>query len=121
MNRMLLYSGSLFFAVLTAAGCGRRSPETLPASGTQTEPADAAASFRLKVNDATALWKNGDYQQAVVKFHDLQVNTPMSGQQLMELNQAMAATMSDLYTRAAQGDARAKMAVAEYDRLKNRR
>lgn len=45
----------------------------------------------------------------------------MSGSQLIDLNKAVAATMSDLYLRAAKGDVQAKAAIAEYDRLRNRR
>jgi hypothetical protein len=45
----------------------------------------------------------------------------MSAQQNMAVQSAMAAVMTDIYTRAANGDARAQQAVKQYEASKTAR
>lgn len=135
MNNAFFHSVILFgFLTTVSVGCGHKSsPPTTQAESTSTQVSGKSGqqnspeaygpgpSLEQNVADATAAWKNGDYNQAVIKFHDTQKNSPMSGQQLIELNATIAKTMTDLYARAAKGDVQAKAAIAEYDRLRNRR
>ncbi len=74
-----------------------------------------------QMNDALASYKAGDYQTAVTRFQAIRVHTPMSGGQILALNNAVAAVMGDLYTRAAKGDAGAMEAVRQYEQMQTQR
>lgn len=84
-----------------------------------TASATPAASPVEQVNEALGAYKSGNYTEAVTRFQTMRGHTAMSGQQLESLNNVMAAVMSDLYARAAKGDAQAQAAIEEYRRLKS--
>jgi len=72
-----------------------------------------------QMNDALASYKNGNYQDAVTRLQVLRSKAAMTPQQRMALQDAMAAVMTEIYTKAAQGDPRAQQAVKDYERMQN--
>ena len=71
------------------------------------------------MNQALASYKSGNFEDAVTQLQKLRAQPVMTPQQRMALQDAMAAVMTDIYTRAANGDARAQQAVKEYERMQN--
>jgi hypothetical protein len=131
-------------AILCAAlafftGCSRKTDATgdldkaakalaqadvAPPTATQVAPPAAAAasgqqSPSQQMNQAMTLYKSGDYQNAMAHLQTLRQRSTLSPQQNMALQDAMAAVMTDVYTRASKGDARAQQAVKEYEQSKN--
>jgi hypothetical protein len=73
------------------------------------------------MSQAMTLYKNGEYENAVTRLQTLRDRATLSPQQNMALQDAMAAVMTDIYSRAANGDARAQQAVKQYEQSKNMR
>ncbi len=71
------------------------------------------------MNQAMTLYKSGDYPNAMAHLQTLRQRSALSPQQNMAVQDAMAAVMTDIYTRASKGDARAQQAVKEYEQSKN--
>lgn len=133
-------------ALLTAAlvGCGKKSDpnselqkaaeaiaETSPE---QPAPTTASAAPRTAVapqpaqpppaqqmNQAMASYKSGNLEDAVTQLQRLRAQSAITPQQRMALQDAMAAVMTDIYARAAKGDARAQLAVKQYETMQNAR
>lgn len=94
------------------------APATAPSQSTAAAPsAEPQTPPAQQLNQALAAYKSGDYEDAVAKFQRLRATPALSGRQMMALQDAMASVMGDIYARAAKGDARAKQAVKEYERL----
>jgi hypothetical protein len=74
-----------------------------------------------QMNDALASYKAGDYPTTVTRFQAIRAHTPMSGAQILALNNAVAAVVGDLYTRASKGDAGAIEAVRQYEQMQTQR
>ena len=74
-----------------------------------------------EMNQAVALYKKGEYENAMTRLQTLRAQATLSPQQNMALQDAMAAVMTDIYTRASKGDARAQLAVKQYEASKNTR
>jgi len=127
-------------AVLAMTGCGREedatgelekaaemleSAQPPPAEAPQpstvqygTQPAPPMPPAQ-QMNQALASYKSGNFEDAVTQLQKLRAQPVMTPQQRMALQDAMAAVMTDIYTRAANGDARAQQAVKEYERMQN--
>lgn len=73
------------------------------------------------MNQAMVAYKSGKLEDAVVQLQKLRAQSAITPQQRMALQDAMAAVMTDIYARAAKGDARAQQAVKEYERMQNAR
>ena len=71
------------------------------------------------MSQAMTLYKNGEYENAMTRLQTLRERATLSAQQNMALQDAMAAVMTDIYTRASKGDARAQLAVKQYEASKN--
>lgn len=123
--------------VIALAGCGRnsrdtnaqldqavramahaKSTSTMAVGDSSTTPAPTPLQ---QMNEALASYKNGDFESAVTRFQNIRVHTPMTGEQILALNDALAAVMSDLYSRAAKGDAAAAQAVRQYEQMQRQR
>lgn len=102
-------------APAAAAQPAPATPSPQPTAAPAAEPQSPPPAQQL--NQALAAYKSGDYEDAVAKFQRLRATPAMSGRQMMALQDAMASVMGDIYARAAKGDARAKQAVKEYERL----
>jgi len=103
---------------LQQADAGQLTPT--PAQPAQPAPTTAASqqSPGQQMNQAMSLYKSGDYENAVVRLQTLRERTTLSPQQNMAVQDAMAAVMTDIYTRASKGDARAQQAVKQYEQSK---
>jgi hypothetical protein len=93
--------------------------DTAPAPEAQApQPASATTpSPSQQMNQAVAAYKSGNLEEAVTRLQTLRATPVMSPQQRMAVNDAMAAVMSDIYARAAKGDAGAMQAVKQYEQL----
>ncbi len=87
-------------------------PTTAPATAVYQSPGQ-------QMNQAVTLYKNGEYENAVMQLHHLRERATLTPQQNMALQDAMAAVMTDMYRRAADGDVRAQQAVKQYEASKN--
>jgi len=144
-------AGVLTAAVVTMTGCGRQpdadgalkeavrameqadasqpvaTPAPQPASPpptaapTQPAPVVATTSVAQQMNQAVTAYKGGYYVDAVTRLQQLRAMTGKTPEQSLALQEAIAAVMGELYTRASKGDARAKAAVKEYERIQNSR
>ena len=104
---------------LERADAGQPPPApTQPAQPTPA-PATGKQSPGQQMNQAMSLYKNGDYENAVTSLQTLRERATLSPQQNMAVQDAMAAVMTDIYTRASKGDARAQQAVKQYEQSKN--
>jgi hypothetical protein len=91
------------------------------AAPTQPTPAIATTAVAQQMNQAVTAYQGGHYVDAVTRLQQLRAMTGKTPEQTMALQEAIAAVMGELYTRASKGDARAKAAVKEYERIQNAR
>ena len=97
-------------------------PATDPASGTgEYNAAQAALVPAKEVKAAISDFKAGKMEDAVTRLQLLRAQTDLSPQQRMALQDSMAAIMTEIYTQAEKGDARAKAAVAQYEKMQTSR
>jgi hypothetical protein len=137
---ILVACGASLFVAL--AGCSRKSdantelekaasvmeqpapaepPAPLPVQTeqpTEAEPTPTAAPPPAQeMRQAMAAYKSGDLQDAVTRLQKLRATPVMTPQQRIALNDAMAAVMSEIYSLAEKGDARAIQAVKRYEEM----
>jgi len=102
-----------------------QADQTTPAPAQPTQPVTAPAagpqSPRQQMDQAMTLYKSGEYENAMTRLQTLRERATLSPQQNMALQDAMAAVMTDIYTRASKGDARAQQAVKQYELSKTTR
>jgi hypothetical protein len=91
------------------------------AAPTQPTPVIATTSVAQQMNQAVTAYKGGHYVDAVTRLQQLRAMTGKTPEQTMALQEALAAVMGELYTRASKGDAWAQAAVKEYERIQNAR
>lgn len=97
-----------------------QAPPPPASSAASAKPAPAATTqVAQQMNQAVASYKGGNYEDAVRRLQWLRAQKGNTPQQIMALQEATAAVMADIYALAARGDARAKLAVKEYERLQN--
>lgn len=127
--------------LLGGTGCGRKTdanselkraaeavavePAAQPAQPAQAG-APAPQTPAKHVDQALAAFNGGNYHDAVTRLHTVLVQgsngkLPMTPQQYMAVQDAAGAMLNDLYVRASKGDANAKQAVKEYERLMHSR
>lgn len=143
MNILCLKPTALFacLAVVCLAGCGQKlaapTTELEKAAKVMAEPANPAPAQPApqpvqptaapvhtpaqQVQQAMTSYKSDQLTDAVVQLQTLRAKAAMSPEQRLALQDAMAAVMTDIYARAAKGDARAQQAVKEYERMQNAR
>lgn len=97
-------------ALSTAVTAPATSPEAIPV---------AAPSQQMR--EAVEAYKSGKLEDSVTRLQALRATATMTPEQRLAFNDAMAAVMSDIYARAAKGDARAAEAVKKYELLQNQR
>ena len=74
-----------------------------------------------QVNEALTSLKEGKYTETITYMESARSNPRKSPEQMMAIQNAMAAVMNDLYARAANGDAAARQAINKYNEERNRR
>lgn len=104
---------------LEQADAGQPSPAPVQPIATATATTQQTPSQQM--SQAMTLYKNGEYENAMTRLQTLRERATLSPQQNMALQDAMAAVMTDIYTRASKGDARAQLAVKQYEQSKNTR
>jgi hypothetical protein len=92
-----------------------------PAQPVVAAPAAAPQTPVQQMNQAMTYYKSGEYETAMANLQTLRDRATMTPQQNMAVQSAMAAVMTDIYTRAANGDARAQQAVKQYEASKTAR
>ena len=85
------------------------SPQAPPAPAAESQPPPAQ-----QLSQALAVYKSGDYEDAVTRLQKLRATPALSPEQAIALQKAMSSVMTDIYARAAKGDPRAKQALKEY-------
>ena len=97
---------------------------------TETAPAapDAAPGLApanpppaQQMQQAIADYKAGKMEDTVTRLQVLRTTAALSPQQRMALQDSVAAVMTEIYTLAEKGDARAKAAVARYEQMQTTR
>ncbi len=96
------------------------SPVYVP-SGTAAQPAQAQPTPppAEQMSEAMTAYKSGNLEDAVTRLQRLRATPAMTPQQRMALNDAMAAVMTEIYSLAAKGDARAIQAVKQYEAMQS--
>ena len=117
-------------AALTTFGCRQKADATTelekaasplinaapPPPGVEVGPAPGP-----QMKQALEAYKAGKLEDTVTHLQNLRATGTMTPQQNIALNDAMAMVMTDIYTRAAKGDARAIQAVKRYQELQNKK
>ena len=73
------------------------------------------------MNQAVVAYKSGNLEDAVTRLQTLRASPVLTPQQRLALNDAMAAVMTEIYTMASKGDARAIAAVKQYEYMQTHR
>jgi len=89
-----------------------------PAEGSEATPGPAPAE---QVKQAIADFKSGKMEDAVTRLQLLRAQPVMTPEQRMALQDSIASVMQEIYAMAQNGDARAKAAVAQYERMQTGR
>ena len=95
------------------------APAVQPTQPTPVAPAPPPPAPAQQMNQAMASYKAGNYEDAVTRLQKLRTKAAMTPQQRMALQDAMAAVMTEVYTLAEKGDARAIQAVKQYEQMRN--
>ena len=103
-------------------------PEPAPvAAAAVTAPATAPAQQPVtsqppaqQLSQAMAAYKSGDYEDAIMRLQLLRSKAAMTPQQTMAIQDAVAAVMAELYSRADKGDTRAKQAIQQWQAIRNK-
>ena len=95
--------------------------ELAPANPGAEPPETASTAPAQQVQQALQEYKAGHIEEAVTRLQLLRSGPVLSPQQRMALQDSIAAVMTELYTRAEQGDPRARAAVARYEQMQTRR
>lgn len=85
------------------------------------EPAAVSAAPAEQVREAVKEMKAGKMEDAVTRLQLLRAQPNMTPEQRMALQDSMASVMAEVYVMAEKGDARAIAAVAQYEKMQNRR
>lgn len=93
------------------------SPVYVPSAAAQPTQAQPAAPPAEQLNHAMTAYKSGNLEDAVTRLQQLRATPAMNPQQRIALQDAMAAVMTEIYSLAAKGDARAIQAVKQYERM----
>ena len=126
-------SFGLALLVLAATACKKEDPvaeleksaaalektPAAPAEGATDAPAGAAPAEQVK--QAISDFKSGKMEDAVNRLQLLRAQPAMTPEQRMALQDSIASVMQEIYAMAQNGDARAKAAVAQYERLQTAR
>jgi hypothetical protein len=130
MNCLCMNRAVLLVAVIAASGCHRQANPVAElektatmlkdAPPTATPEGKAEAAPATQVQEAITEFKAGKMEDAVTRLQALRMQTTMTPEQRMALQDSVAAVMTEIYTLAEKGDARAIAAVQAYERIQNR-
>lgn len=130
MNYVWTNRALILTAVLGLSACSRKANPLSELEKTAAALKDAPASAgtdgkagpapAAQLQEAIAEYKAGKMEDAVTRLQMLRMQTAMTPEQRMSLQDSVAAVMSEVYTAAQNGDARAIAAVQAYERMQNR-
>lgn len=101
-----------------AVSAMNQSAPAQPLTATATAPGLPPAQ---EMNQAMAAYKGGNFEDAITRLQNLRAAPVMTPAQRIAVNDAVAAVMSELYTLAEKGDARAIQAIKQYQQMQTRR
>ena len=107
---------------LEKAAAAMTKMETAPAvpdAGTGVAPVGPPPAEQVR--QALADYKAGKMEDAVPRLQLLRATPVLSPQQRMALQDSVAAVMTEIYSLAEKGDARAIAAVARYEKMQTAR
>jgi len=107
----------LLAAMLGLNACGRKSP--VQNRVTDLEKAFSTQEQNVYITAALSAIRSNDYVGAVTILQSVQGMTGVPMPQRMAVREARLAIVTDLTTRADQGDARAKADLAEIERSRS--
>jgi len=131
MTARLRFLLPLLLTVSLATACKKEDPvaaleksaadlEKTPAAPAEGDaPVGPAPAEQVK--QAVADFKAGKMEDAVTRLQLLRAQPVMTPDQRMALQDSIASVMQEIYAMALNGDARAKAAVAQYERLQTAR
>jgi len=131
MTSRLRFLLPLLLTVSLATACKKEDPvaaleksaadlEKTPAAPAEGDaPVGPAPAEQVK--QAVADFKAGKMEDAVTRLQLLRAQPVMTPEQRMALQDSIASVMQEIYAMALNGDARAKAAVAQYERLQTAR
>jgi len=133
-SKLMVWSAAL---AIILTGCGKKTDanseleravsamnQSAPAQPAQPSTATATAPARppaQEMNQAMAAYKGGNFEDAITRLQNLRAAPVMTPAQRIAVNDATAAVMSELYTLAEKGDARAIQAIKHYQQMQTRR
>jgi hypothetical protein len=102
-----------------------RTVKTLAATPAPVAPTTPSSGLpgptvSAEVGQALTAFKSGNYSDAIGHMEMARTHPARTGAETMAVQDAMAAVMADLYTRAANGDAVAQQAIKQYQENRNR-
>ena len=106
-------------AELEKSAAAMEKAPAAPADG--AAEADPGPAPDEQVKKAIADFKAGKMEDAVTRLQLLRAQPVMSPEQRMALQDNIASVMQEVYALAQNGDARAKAAVAQYERMQTGR
>jgi hypothetical protein len=92
-----------------------------PAADAAADPGAVTAAPADQVREAVKEMKAGKMEDAVTRLQLLRAQPAMTPEQRMALQDSIASVMAEVYVMAEKGDARAIAAVAQYEKMQNRR
>ena len=131
MTSRLRFLLPLLLTVSLATACKKEDPvaaleksaadlEKTPAAPAEGDaPVGPAPAEQVK--QAVADFKAGKMEDAVTRLQLLRAQPVMTPDQRMALQDSIASVMQEIYAMALNGDARAKAAVAQYERMQTGR
>ena len=103
---------------MRSAAAMEKAPAAPADGAAEADPGPAPAE---QVKKAIADFKAGKMEDAVTRLQLLRAQPVMSPEQRMALQDNIASVMQEVYALAQNGDARAKAAVAQYERMQTGR
>ncbi len=104
-----------------AAAAVAKMEKAPAAPGSEPDPARAAALPAQQMKEAISDYKAGKMEDAVIRLQLLRAQPILSPEQRMVLQDSIAAVMTEIYSLAEKGDARAVAAVAQYEKMQTTR
>jgi hypothetical protein len=83
--------------------------------------AGLAATPAQQMHLAISSYKTGDLEDAVTRLQKLRATPTLTAEQRMAVQDSVAAVMTEIYTLAAKGDAKAIQAVKQYEVMQTSR
>ena len=102
---------------------GTPAPEPIPVNtaalgGSAADPAPTPAR---QMQQAVAAYRGGELEDAVTRLQRLRMSPTLTAQQRMAVQDSVAAVMSEIYSLAERGDAKAIQAVKQYEEMQTNR